>query len=423
LAIRRFGDGRDWFFEKRFGLFVHWGLYAIPAWHEQVLWRTKMRRTEYERLINEFNPTRFDPEQWLDMLQAAGMEFIVFTTKHHDGFCLWETRCTEYNVMNSPYKRDIVGMLAEACHKRKLPLGLYYSIPDWHHPNYPNQGRHHEMFGPRASDQPDQEKYLEFVVNQMRELCTNYGEIHQIFWDVNVLEWYDPRVNEMIRSLQPKAVINDRGPDPGDFGTPERRVPDGKAFDRPTQACQSLGRESWGYKVDEDYYTPKYLMQSIDKILAMGGGYLLNVGPKPDGTIAEEDTRILERLGNWYASVREAFDGTVPASHMVAPDEMISPGTNIRTLRDDVLVTRAGNTLYVHLYRDPQSSAIVLKPLDILPKRVTLLNNGQPLEARVDVTPWHWREPAWLRVRGLPTSEFADSVMVLKLEFDPGDID
>lgn len=417
--IQRFNDGRDWFFQKRFGLFVHWGLYAIPAWHEQILWRGNVRRMDYQKLIHAFNPVRFDPNAWLDHMQEAGMEFVVFTTKHHDGFCLWDTKYTGYNVMNAPYGKDVVGMLADACRSRGVPLGLYYSIPDWHHPNYPNQGRHHEMFGPRPGDQPDQEKYLEFVVNQMRELCTDYGEIGQIFWDVNVLEWRDPSVNKMIRSLQPKAVINDRGPDAGDFGTPERRVPDGRVFDRPTQACQSLGRESWGYKEDEDYYAHKYLIQSLDKILTMGGSYLLNAGPKPDGAFADADIHTLRRIGAWYRSVQEAFADTVPASHLVQPDEMVMPGsTGARVIRDDFLVTRRGNTLYVHLFRDPQSTAVVLKPLDRMPKRAVLLNNGQELEARVDVTPWHWREKPYLRIRNLPVNELAGTVMVIKLEFD-----
>ncbi|HHW09116.1 MAG TPA: glycoside hydrolase [Firmicutes bacterium] len=420
---KRFNDARDWFFEKRFGLFVHWGLYAIPAWHEQILWRTKMKRSEYEKLRHSFNPTRFDPDRWLDIMEEAGMEYIVFTTKHHDGFCLWNTRYTDYNVMNTPFGRDVVEMLANACHKRNIPLGFYYSIPDWHHPNYPNQGRHHEMFGPRATDCPDREAYLEYVVNQMRELCTNYGEVHLIFWDVNVLGWYDPQVNAMIRSWQPKAVINDRGPDGGDFGTPERHVPDGQEFSRPTQACQSLGRESWGYKEDEDYYTAKYLIQSIDKVLAMGGSYLLNVGPKADGSFADMDIALLRRIGKWYKSVKEAFTGTVPASHLVVPDEIAKAGSVERARRDDFLLTRAGNTIYVHLYRDPQSTAVILKPIDVLPKKAIVLNTGEKLETRVDVTPWHWREKPWLRVRGLPVDQFADSVMVLKLEFAPEDID
>ena len=134
---RLFGDGRDWFFKKRFGMFIHWGLYAIPAWHEQILWRGNMKRVEYETLIDDFNPSNFNPHSWLDILESVGMEYLCITTKHHDGFCLWDTKYTQYNVMNTPYKRDVIGQLSEACHQRGINLGFYYSLPDWHHPNYP----------------------------------------------------------------------------------------------------------------------------------------------------------------------------------------------------------------------------------------------------------------------------------------------
>lgn len=412
----KFNDRRDWFFDKRFGMFIHWGLYSIPAWHEQILWRGNMSRKKYEQLIHKFNPVQFDPDVWLDQFEKAGVEFICITTKHHDGFCLFDTEYTDYNIMNTPYKKDIIAMLADACQRRGIPLGLYYSIPDWHHHNYPNQGRHHEMFGPRAGDAPDQEKYLEYAKNQIHELCTNYGEIHQIFWDVNVLEWEEAEVNEMIRSLQPAAIINDRGPSKGDFKTPERHVPDGKEFNSPTMAVQSMGRESWGYKKDEDYYSHKYLMQSIDKVMAMGGNYMLNVGPKSDGTIAEEDLKGLNKIGKWYNTIKESFTNTVPASTMVDRDEMMMGGKTV--IRDEVFLTRKGNIIYVHLPRDPQSTAVILKPLDIMPEKVTLLNTGQVLEAAVDVTPWHWREKPYLRIRNLPVNKLSDTVMVIKLEFD-----
>ena len=141
--MKSFGDDRDRFFANRFGMFVHWGLYAIPAIHEQILWRYRMQRKQYEQLVGQFDPVAFDPEAWLDILQDAGMQYVCFTTKHHDGFCLWDTKQTDYNVMGTPYGRDVLRLLADACHNRGVPLSLYYSLPDWHHTNYPNQGRHH----------------------------------------------------------------------------------------------------------------------------------------------------------------------------------------------------------------------------------------------------------------------------------------
>ena len=182
----------------------------------------KCQAKEYERLVGQFNPTRFDPDAWLDLAERTGMRYVCLTTKHHDGFCLWDTAQTDYNVMRTPYGRDVVGMLAEACHRRCFPLCLYYSVVDWHHPSYPNQDRSHELAGPQPGDEPDFAKYRAFLVAQVRELCTQYGEIHGFWWDMNVTGVVDPSINAMIRSLQPKAVINNRGFDEGDFGTPER---------------------------------------------------------------------------------------------------------------------------------------------------------------------------------------------------------
>ena len=404
----RFGDARDWWFQKRFGMFVHWGLYAINGFHEQEQWRRRVPRREYEKLAARWNPVAFDPDAWLDLMRDAGMRYVCLTAKHHDGFCLWDTALTRFNTMHTPYGRDIVRMLADACHRRGVPLCLYYSIADWNHPNYPNQGRHHEL-PPQPQDQPDLSKYLEFLTAQVRELCTSYGEIAGFWWDMNVDRHVDPSINAMIRRLQPTAVINDRGFDPGDFGTPERDVDasgeDLLVFSRRTEACQSVGLESWGYRRDESYYTDRHLMRSIDKYLARDANYLLNVGPRPDGVIPEEAAAILRRIGRWHASVGEALEGTVPASNL--------------TSNRSVLLTRRGNTLYVHFHRDPVADSVKLKPLRRLPARATLLNTGRPVACMADMAPSdHVEQAAYLRLTNLPANELSNTAMVVKLEFD-----
>ncbi|MBW3622994.1 MAG: alpha-L-fucosidase [Armatimonadetes bacterium] len=407
--MRRFGDGRDAFFEKRFGLFLHWGLYAIPGWHEQHQWRGRVPREEYAKLAARWNPTAYDPDAWLDLAEEVGMEYVCLTTKHHDGFCLWDTRQTPYNTMNTPYGKDIVGMLAEACHRRNFPLCLYYSIVDWHHPNYPNQGRHHELPGPLPGDEPDHDKYLDFLKAQVRELCTQYGKLHAFWWDMNVEQHVDPSIHAMIRELQPGILINNRGFDAGDFGTPERdydkRADEAPAFATPTEACQSVGTESWGYRIDEDYYTDRHLIRSIDRYLARGANYLLNVGPKADGTLPEEATAILRRIGDWYRAVRESLVGVEPAPAF--------------TTNRNVLLTRRGDTLYVHLHKDPFSDAVKLKPLAVAPRRAVLINTGEPVVCAVELVPSeHTDQTACLRIRKLPVNERCNTVLVVKLEFD-----
>jgi len=403
---KRFDDGRDWFFQKRFGLFVHWGIYAIPGWHEQHQWRYRVPRAEYVKLAREWNPTSFNPDEWLDLMQEAGMEYICFTTKHHDGFCLWDTRQTSFNTMQTPYGRDIVGMLADACHRRKMPLCLYYSVADWNHPNYPNRGRHHELLKPEPGDEPDWNRYKAFLKEQVRELCTNYGTIHGFWWDMNVPNHKDLSVNEMIRKLQPNAVINNRGFDDGDFGTPERDfdTDDHRLFAQPTEACQSVGMESWGFRQDEDYYTDRHLMSSIARYLARDANYLLNVGPTADGKIPVQSAEILSRIGQWYATVRESFEDVEPTSHLI-PNRQ-------------VVLTRRGKNLYVHL-TDMVGDAVKLRPIILAPRKATLLNDGRPVEWDVSLLPSeHMGQKPYLRLKNLPVNELTNTVLVVKLEFD-----
>ena len=418
-AIARFGDGRDWFFEKRFGLFVHWGLYALRGWHEQEQFRAHVPWDRYTAQIHEFNPVRFDPDEWLDVAEATGMRYVTFTAKHIDGFCMWDTAQTDYKVTNTPYARDVLAMLAEACHRRDFPLCVYYSVADMHHSNYPSAGRSYERTDAAPGDEPDLDKYLAYVEAQIREICTDYGTIHGIWWDANVIEHRDPRFREAIRSLQPNAVMNGRGFDgepseqeAGDFSTPERDYDQtGElqlAFERPTEACQAVGIESWGYRSNEDYYADAYLIRSIDKMMAKGANYLLNVGPMADGTFPEEALRSLNAVGEWYNRVQESFVDVVPTTDLI--------------VNRDVLLTRRDSTLYVHQCKPPTGDAIVLAPLRRLPRRATLLNTGGAVDARVEMLPHRWQEPEpCLRIANLPVNEHPDTALVVKLEFD-GDI-
>ena len=405
-----FHDGRDWFLRARFGLFLHWGIYAIPAWQEQHIHRKGLSREQYVPLMEKFNPVGFDPDAWLDQAKAAGMRYLCFTTKHIDGFCLWDSALTDFKVTNTPYGRDTLAQLADACHRRDFPLCLYYSVVDDHQPNYPHAGRRYEFAQPPAGDEPDYEKHLDYLRGQVRELCTQYGRIRGWWWDGNIAKWHDPSVNELIRELQPGIVINNRGFDEGDFGTPERdwdaAAESSLAFTSPVEACQSIGRQSWGYRENEDYYTDAHLIGSIQKTFAKGGNYLLNVGPRADGTFPPEATEKLDRIGSWYHSVAEAFDDTVPANDLIGDHT--------------VLLTRRGHTLYVHLHRPPTMDAVYLHPLTELPRSAVLLNTGEPVETQVLDLPWlHNKHPdRCLCLRQLPVNETSAVGWVIKLEFD-----
>lgn len=391
----------------KFGMFVHWGIYSLTGYHEQARWRFFTPRMEYRKLAEKFNPAKFDPDEWVALAKEAGMEYICLTTKHHDGFCMFDTKYTDFNIMNTPYHRDILKELSDACARGGIALSLYYSNPDWDYRYGYNPHSSHQL--PEKGDEVDIEKLKEYQKNQIRELLTNYGKIYTFFWDIPT-QICDPSMNEFIRSLQPDILINDRGwDDKGDFSTPERRIPDGTRFERYTEACQSVGRQSWGYCEDEDYFTTRFLTASIDRIRAMDGSYLLNVGPMPDGKIPERSIEIIKKVGHWYNRVKEAFEG----------DPCLLENR-------DIVCTKKGDILYVHLPKGLDYCGLTLKPIDVLPKSVTLLNDGSPLKYSIVTRPedkdrslpnGYLNRPT-LHIFDIPADKFETETMVMKIVLD-----
>ena len=405
-------SGSNAFFSRRHGLFIHWGLYAIPGWQEQHQLRLKTPRAEYAKLAAQFNPTAFDPDAWIDLAEAAGMSYMVFTTKHLDGFCLWDTETTDFKVTRTPFGRDTLTDLAAACRRRRMPLGLYFSAIDHHCPFYPNRGKGHELAGPQPGDTPDWERFVGYMERQIRELCTRYGKLAVFWWDSGIeIGLPAPRLNPLIRELQPGILINNRGFGEGDFSTPERDFSpefDAQArFTKPVEACQAVGAESWGWRDDEDYYSDRYLLGEIDRTLARGGNYLLNVGPKPDGSIDVESARILGTIGAWHKRVRESLTDVETVENIAT--EPVVP------------VTRRGDTLYLHLHRLLNVRRILVTSVKTLPERAVLLNDARPIRCSTDLLPWRYttgERP--LRLCDLPVNEFSGSVIVLRLDFPKG---
>ena len=396
--------------QNRFGLFIHWGLYAIPAVHEQVLARGDWNHDDYEALMHRFDPIRYDPEAWVRMARDCGMSYLCFTTKHHDGFCMWDTGQTDYNIMNTPYGKDVLKLLADACHKYGIKLSLYYSNPDWHHPNAYNALSTHQWKA-KYPEQADMDAYIAYIKAQVTELLTNYGEIYTFFWDIPP-HIEDKSINELVRALQPNILINNRGFDAGDFATPERSVPDGDRFPTMTEACQSVGENSWGYRAEEDYFSAAHLMQSIDKIMAMGGSYLLNVGPMADGTIPTRSEQLLCRIGTWYNRTQIALENTVPAARTYS----LSGGMPY------IAVEKNGVT-YFHFYRGLNSTAVTFLDDDIpTPCRAVLLNSGEALPIRHGTLPSKVDADTVTRkqyysIREIPVDEYPAEPLVIAVEW------
>ncbi len=405
-----FNDDRDKFFDNRLGLFIHWGIYSVGAWHEQHGYRANIPRDEYAKYAEKFNPVDFNAIEWLDMIQQNGYDYICFTTKHIDGFCMFDTKLTDFNIMNTPYGRDILKELSDECHKRNFPLALYYSPIDRNHTAYPQYGGAYENKFQAPEDKPNMQAYIDFLKGQIEELCTNYGKIYAIWWDGgHHLNNEDPSINELVRKLQPGILINNRGFSEGDFRTPERDwyeyVDNDIVFETPTEACQSIGTESWGYRKDEEYYSVRYLMESMDKILAKGGNYLLNAGPMANGEFSAEAKYILGKIGDWYNRIKVAIYDSEPLVGIVD--------------NKDILLTVKDNKLFVHIHKYPKSSVVWLDPLNVLPITARLLNNGKTVDVKVEVTPLLFKEgKPLLRISNLPVNDFSGEIMVVELEFN-----
>lgn len=394
--------------ENKFGMFVHWGFYALTGIQEQAFARMNMPREEYEALMHKFNPVNYDPEKWVLLAKEAGMEYICFTAKHHDGFCMWDTAYTDYKITKTPYGKDTLKMLADACQKHGMKLSLYYSCPDWHHENGYNPATTHQWKA-HTENGIDHAPYLEYVRNQVRELCTNYGPLYTFFWDIPP-KIKDPSFNAMIRELQPGIYINDRGYDIGDFSTPEReyQAADGARFTRMTEACNSLGEQSWGYRENEDFYSMRHLISAIDRMMAMGASYLLNVGPNALGEIPEEYAARLRRIGDWYNRMEGAL-----VCHEV--DDF-----NYKVKANKVIVTKKNGKSYFHFYDGVRSSSVALQYFPNMPKSVRLLNTGKPLKASFDLLPEYFsngQAQPFLHVTGIPVDDLANEAIVIEIEW------
>lgn len=400
--------GKKWkMFDRRVGMFVHWGIYSVAGRHSQTQWRYGMARADYEKFAERFTAENFNADEFVDVARSAGADYIVFTSKHHDGFCMWDTATTSYKVTNTPAKRDVIAELAAACRRGGVKLGFYYSNPDWHHPNaYNPKSTHQAPLQP--GDRPDMDRYEQYVKAQVTELLTKYGEIVCFFWDIPT-RICRPEMDALVRRLQPGIMINDRGwenKELCDYSTPERDwkwdSPSGKHI----EACDSVGEVSWGYRSNEDYRTLGYLTRRMDMFLAAGGNFLLNVGPKADGTIPEESRKLMAGVGDWRKRVGDAFKNVEIAKDVLSPSSRM-------------LATRRGNSLFIHFPDGMNSTGFYLHELETLPKRAILLNTGAALKAELDVHPRKALESdkRTLHIWGIPADAVANECAVVRLDF------
>ncbi|WP_354516503.1 alpha-L-fucosidase [Paenarthrobacter sp. 4246] len=393
-----------WFEEARFGMFVHWGLYALPARHEWVMNQEETTVEEYSKYFRRFDPDLYDPSEWARAARNAGMKYVVLTTKHHDGFCLWDSALTDYKATNTPAGRDLIGPYVEALRAEGLKVGFYHSLIDWHHPDFTVDGVHPQR---NAADVEslnagrDMDRYRQYLHGQVRELLTNYGTIDYLFFDFSYTgghqeeywggkgrkDWDSDALLAMVRELQPAIVVNDRLEIPGDLVTPEQYQPAGPMMvdGEPVtwEACQTLNG-SWGYDRDNLNYKPvDLLIRMLVDGVSKGGNLLLNVGPTGRGSLDPRALDSLEGIGEWMKLHSRAIYGA-GASSFPAP-------TDARyTQREDRLYVHlfawpfeyihlpdlAGKVEYAQLLND--ASEVFLRELDPAQQAMNMTPGGQP---------------------------------------------
>ena len=416
-------DGRmAWWRDARFGMFIHWGLYAVPAgtWHgeridglgEWIMARAKIPADQYAPLAKQFNPTRFDADEWVRIAKDAGMKYIIITSKHHDGFALFDSKVSQYDIMNAtPYQKDAIRALARAARRGGLKFGVYYSIMDWHHPDA--QAPAYPDYNSRTATNPNFGRYVEtYMKPQLRELVTQYPEIDVLWFDGEwVADWSDAQGKQLydwLRAIRPSLIINNRvghsrqgmagmsanKEAPGDFGTPEQQVPPQGLPGVDWETCMTLN-DTWGFQsFDDGWKDSRTLVRTLVDVASKGGNLLLNVGPTSQGVIPWQSVSRLREMGDWMKANGEAVYGTTASPYGL-------PAWGRYTAR------ASAGRVYASVFDWPKDGRLALTGVTTKPRSIYLLADRKPLAVEQAGDGWAVRLPK------VPPSAIA-SVLVIE---------
>lgn len=374
---------REWFQDAKFGLFIHWGVYSVLGRGEWVMNNEKIPITEYETLAPRFNPVKFDAAAWVGLAKAAGQKYITITSKHHDGFAMWGTKQNKWNIVDAtPYGKDVLKPLAEECRRQGVHLFFYHSHLDWHHPDYYPRGRTGLYSGRPESG--DFNRYLDFMDAQLTELLTEYGDVAGIWfdghWDKKDANWRLRQTYDLIHKLQPHALVGNNHHLPPfegeDFQMFEKDLPgqnttgfsdESKIGNLPLETCDTIN-VAWGYNSnDKRFKSTRNLIHYLAKAAGNNANFLLNIGPKPDGTIQDEFVTRLKDIGSWLSKNGESIYGTRGGP--------ITP-------RPWGVTTQKGRTVYVHVLDWPDPMLLIPR-LPKPAKSAKTLDGGQPVKTQL----------------------------------------
>jgi len=376
-----------WWHAAKFGMFIHWGLYSVYGHHEWAMEEEGIPVAEYEQLAKQFKPQPRAARAWAKLARQAGQKYMVMTTKHHEGFCNFDTKLTNYCAPKQGPGRDLVAEYVEAARAEGRRVGFYYSLMDWHHPD-----------GARcATDEAARQRFVEYTHGLVRELMTNYGKIdilwYDVDWPLDAKGWESEKMNGMVFKLQPDIIVNNRNGLPGDFSTPEQEIRATKAG-RAWESCMTMN-DSWGYqRADDNWKSAKTLVRNVVECAQGGGNYLLNIGPKGDGSIPVESVQRLTEVGRWM----DKHGTTIYETERSQVDNSVMAG-----------FTRKGNTLYVQVYNWP-GSTVAVGGLRTKVSSAKLFTTGR----KVDVK----QEDLRVQFTGLPEKAPEEPVTTIEVESD-----
>jgi alpha-L-fucosidase len=394
-ALTGSADRMNWYQDAKFGMFIHWGPYSVAG--VEASWpilapNGEITEAEYRALPARFNPTRFDPHAWIALARSAGQHYMVFTTKHHDGFCMFDSDYTSYKITRTPYGKDIARQLSDACHADAMPLGFYYSPPDMNHPAFRDTSKLSATNYRGEPERPEWPLYLEYMGLQLHELLTHYGPVATLWFDsddASTQQRYDgQRFVDEVHRLQPAALVNNRLGVPGDFATPEQFIPkaipvkgvrldspDHSAADKmaitvprpeefqPWESCMTIN-DSWAYRPkDRNFKSPDAIIRALIEVISRGGNLLLDVGPQPDGQIQPEFAERLNAVGAWTRHNAAAIYGST-----------YGPIQGQQAYRT---TARAASTFVFVM--DETATEVIVSPINRPVHQARLVSNGKPL--------------------------------------------
>jgi alpha-L-fucosidase len=357
----------QWFEDAKLGIFIHWGIYAVNGIDESwSFFNGYISHNEYLNQLNSFTATNYKPAEWAKLFKNSGAKYAVLTTKHHDGVALWDTKCGDLSVVKkSPAKRDLVAPFVSELRKNDLKVGLYFSLLDWSHPDYPNKTKVEKRY---QNDSVKWNKFVEFNFCQLEELSKQFKPDLYWFdgdWEQSAEKWKAKELSESLRTWNKDVILNSRIQGYGDYATPEQGLPITRPDSRYWELCMTMN-DSWGFQGnDKNYKTPNQVINILVDCVSKGGNLLLDVGPKADGTIPEEQVNILNKLGRWTNKHAEAIYGTragIPADHFYGPTSL----------------NKNGDILYLYLPYNPNGQ-IMLKGIKNKINRIYVVGNGTKL--------------------------------------------